>query len=106
MLIMKNLKDYAMNVLMVTGFVELLNGTYDKNQFRVDDLYNVSTDETDEHHVITIYEKLGGTCLVSVKFDIETGEMSMTDHDYVYDRFGDYAEVTGMKLLNSEDEIN
>lgn len=103
---MENLKSFAMDVLFVTEFVELLNGTYDKGELRIDDLYNVSTDKTDEHRIITIYETLGGTCLVSVKYDIETGEMSMTDHNYVYDRFGDYAEVAGMKLLGSEDEID
>lgn len=102
----ENLEDFAKSVLMVSKFVERLNDTYDKEELPYGELYNVTTDEMAEHRVISIYETLEGTCLVSAKFDKESGEMSMTDHDYVYDRFGDYTKVVGMQLLNSVEEVD
>lgn len=102
---MKNLKDYAMNVLMVTEFVEKLNDTYDKDDIAFE-LYHLSLDELTYHRVLSIYEVVDGTCLVSIKFDKQTGELTVTDDDYVYDKFEGYTNDAGRRLLNSEDKID
>lgn len=101
----ENLEDFAKSVLIVSSFVDNLNDTYNKDDIAFE-LYNLTLDELTYHRVLSIYEVVEGTCLVSIKFDKQTGELSVTDDDYIYDKFGGYAEDVGRRLLNSEDKID
>lgn len=98
---MEKTKEYAKGLLQMSTTVSVLNDICDAE--RIDDLFNLSIDETDEHRILSIYEVLGGTCLVSARFDKETGEITKTDDEYVYDRFGDYVDKDALKILDDLD---
>ena len=100
------IKDYTRGLLQMKDTVEVLNQTYDKEEVEIDDLYGLSTDETETHRIVSIYEVLGGSCLISIKFDKETGELSKSSDSYVDDQFGGYTDESAVNLLNVESEID
>lgn len=91
------LSKYAKGVISMEIVVRTMNEVFGAEE--PEDTFELSMDEEKEHRIISLYETLGGTCLISVRFDKLDGELSLSSDEYVLDRFGEYTNEAASEVI-------